>query len=474
MKVTPDLSLLWYVIAYAVLMVILGIYFSKKVSKSEDYILAGRGLGTFVLAGTLLASWVGSGTVSGGETSMAYSFGLIPSLLVSVSSLIGIAVLYFILPKIRKTIGERKKYTLAAIMEEKYGQFARILTIIIVVLAYIGIVSYQFKGVGFILHLTTGLSVGWGTVIGAILIIFLAAVGGLRSVANTDFISAFIMIIGLLVALPTIYIIAGGWHNVIANTPPAHMGFTGSLSGLQLIGYLIPTLFLLMGDQNMYQRMAASKGDRTSKRAQWVWFIGILIVAPAISFIAFASASLFHHIQPGMALMATAVVMPQFVGGLLLASATAFIITTGDSFLLSSASNLTYDIMDRISKKKYSDRQLLYLTRVFVVVLGVLAFLLIRFFPTVLSVQMYAYTVYGAGITPAVLAIFLWKRANTAGGVSSMLVGVIVTLFWQVVLGNPFGLNSAVISIPAAIIVLIVVTLATSRKSFNSQKPIKM
>lgn len=465
MHITPNINLLWYVVGYAILMVIIGFYFSKKVSKSEDFILAGRGLGTFVLAGTLLASWVGSGTVSGGETSMAYSFGIIPSLLSNLPALVGIAVLYFILPKIREAIGERKKYTLASIMEERYGQFARVLTIIIIILAYVGIVSYQFKGVGFILNLTTGLSVGWGTIIGAALIIFLAAIGGLRSIANTDFISAFIMIIGLLVALPTIYIIAGGWDEVIKNTPQGHLTFAGPLNVPQLIGYLIPTLFLLLGDQNMYQRMAASKGDRTSKTAQIVWFIGYLLVAPTISFIAFASASLFHNIDPGMALMATSVVMPQFVGGLLLASATAFIITTGDSFLLSAASNVTYDIIDRISKKKYTDTQLLMFTRIFVVVLGLLAFILINFFPTVLSVQMYAYTVYGAGITPAILALFLWKRANAAGAVSSMLVGVIVTIVWEVVLGQPFDLNGSVISIPAAIIVLIIVTLATSKRS---------
>ncbi|GGM23775.1 sodium:solute symport protein [Paraliobacillus quinghaiensis] len=460
MELQANPQLLWFIGIYALIMVGLGIYMSKKVSNSKDFILAGKSLGPFVLMGTLLATWTGSGSISGGETSVSYSFGIIPSLMLMVPTLIGILTLYIIAPKIR-AFG---KYTISGILEEKYGTFARNLSSIIVLLAYVGIVSYQMTGFGFILNLTTGMSVELGTIIAAVLIIFLAMIGGLRSVSQTDAISGFLMVGGLLITVPTIIVIAGGWDTIIANVPDSHLTATGGLTTVQLIGYLLPSLFLLLGDQNMYQRLASSKGDASSRKAQIGWLLIMLIISPAISFIAFASRSIFPDIDPGMALMATTLALPLGVGGILLAAASAFIITTGNSYLLSAATNMTYDIYGKYINKNASDQKQLGMTKLFIIILGVFAYLLISFFPTVLEVQMYAYTVYGAGITPAILAVFFWKRVNATGGISSMLTGVITTLIWEIVLSKPFDLNSVVISVPAAVIVLIVVTLVTTKK----------
>ncbi|KUP09595.1 sodium:proline symporter [Bacillus coahuilensis m2-6] len=466
MELQQNVHLLWFIGLYAVLMIGIGTYLSKKVSSSSDFVLAGRSLGPFVLMGTLLATWTGSGSISGGETSVAYSFGLIPSLMLMVPTLIGIGILYIVAPKIR----EFGKHTVSGILEAKYGSSARNLSSFIIILAYVGIVSYQMKGFGFILNLTTGMSVGLGTAIGAALIIFLAMIGGLRSVAQTDAISGFLMVGGLLITVPTIFMIAGGWEEIVQNVPASHMTTTGDLTTIQLIGYLLPSLFLLLGDQNMYQRLASSTGDRASRKGQIGWLLAMLIISPAISLISFASRSLFPSIDPGMALMATTTIMPIAIGGILLAAAASFIITTGNSYLLSAATNLTYDLYLKYVNPEASDKLQLKVTKVSIVLLGALAFIIISYFPSVLSVQMYAYTVYGAGITPAVLAVFFWKRVNAAGGISSMIAGVASTLIWEVVLQKPFDLNSVVIAVPVAILVLIIVTLATTNKNHSSNQ----
>ncbi|WP_404450722.1 sodium:solute symporter family protein [Virgibacillus necropolis] len=458
MEITHNPTLLWFVAGYGIIMVIMGIYYSKKVSSSEDFILAGKGLGTIVLTGTLLATWTGSGSISGGETSMAFSYGIIPALLMMIPTLVGIGILYLIAPKIR----EFGKYTVSGILEAKYGSTARMIASIIIILAFVGIVSYQMTGIGFILNLTTGMSVETGTIIGTVLIIFLATIGGLKSVAPTDALSAFLAIAALFITLPTIFVIAGGWDEITANVPAEHLTVTSTLSNVQLLGFLLPSLFLLLGDQNMYQRLASSKGDKSSKKAQIGWLIGMILISPSISFIAFASSSMFPDISPGMALMATTVVMPTIIGGILLAAATAFIVTTGNSYLLSAATNVTYDIVGKFIKKDATDKQLLIMTKIFIVVLGLLSYILISYFPTVLEVQMYAYTVYGAGLTPALLAVFFWKRVNAVGGISSMIAGVVTTLTWEIVLAKPFELNSVIVALPVAVIVLIVVTLMTT------------
>ncbi|WP_318247317.1 sodium:solute symporter family protein [Halobacillus litoralis] len=293
-------------------------------------------------------------------------------------------------------------------------------------------------------------------------------IGGLRSVSQTDAISGFLMVGGLIITVPTIIAVAGGWGEIVANVPESHMSATGGLTTIQMIGYLLPSLFLLLGDQNMYQRLASSKGNKSAKRAQMGWLIAMLFISPSISVIAFASRSLFPDIDPGMALMATTVAMPVAVGGILLAAAASFIITTGNSYLLSAATNLTYDLYGKYVNQEASDKKLLTMTRIFIVGLGLFAFVIISYFPTVLSVQMYAYTVYGAGLTPAVLAVFFWKRVNAIGGVSSMIAGVVATLTWEVLLQKPFEVNSVVVAVPVAVIVLIVGTLLTTNS--NQQK----
>ncbi|WP_318247318.1 sodium:solute symporter family transporter [Halobacillus litoralis] len=155
MELTQDPTLLWFIAIYGVIMVGIGIFMSKKVAGSEDFVLAGKSLGPFVLMGTLLATWTGSGSISGGETSMAFSYGILPSLMMMLPTLVGILILYVVAPKIR----EYGKFTVSGILEAKYGRASRNIASVIIILAYVGIVSYQMKGFGFILNLTTGMSV---------------------------------------------------------------------------------------------------------------------------------------------------------------------------------------------------------------------------------------------------------------------------------------------------------------------------
>src|SRR5690606_14679951 len=148
----------------------------------------------------------------------------------------------------------------------------------------------------------------------------------------------------------------------------------------------------------------ASKSDYTTKIGTAGWIIGMLISTPIVAIIAFSAKAVFPDIDPGMALIATTLVIPTFIGGLLIAAVTAFIVTTGKSYLLSASTNVTYDIYGKYINKNASDKQKLLFTKILTPILGIIAFLLTTFFPSVLEIQMYSYTVYGAGITPALLA----------------------------------------------------------------------
>ena len=110
---------------------------------------------------------------------------------------------------------------------------------------------------------------------------------------------------------------------------------------------------------------------------------------------------------------------------------------------------------------KATAKQKILITRLSVILLGALAYSLITFFPSVLSMQMYSYTMYGAAITPALLAAYLWKKATPLGGLVSIFAGGAGTLIWELVLQKPGDLNSIVFSAPLSIACLILVSLAT-------------
>ena len=73
----------------------------------------------------------------------------------------------------------------------------------------------------------------------------------------------------------------------------------------------------------------------------------------------------------------------------------------------------------------------LMVSRVVVVLLGVFALLQAAYFESILKAALYAYTVYGAAVTPAVMAVFFWKRANTAGAIISIIAGTVITVVWN-------------------------------------------
>ncbi len=146
------------------------------------------------------------------------------------------------------------------------------------------------------------------------------------------------------------------------------------------------------------------------------------------------------------------------VGLLLLGAACAVVISTGMNYLLSPSTNIMRDIYQRFMHPDTDQRKLVALQKVFVVVLGVAAFLMI-FVPTVLharisvlSYAFFAYTMYGVAITPALLAALTWKRATRVGGLASIISGAVMAILFELVIprvfpsvlrgGDPWGIPS--------------------------------
>ena len=88
-----------------------------------------------------------------------------------------------------------------------------------------------------------------------------------------------------------------------------------------------------------------------------------------------------------------------------------------------------------------------------------------RFFTTILEMALWAYTMYGASITPALLAAFLWPRVTRAGGVASIAAGMITTLGWEIYArfagGVPHEFDTVYPALALSLLALVGVSLAT-------------
>lgn len=448
------------VIIYLVSIVSIGIYLSKKkVKSSDDFSVAGRSLPTVVLIGTLLATWCGAGGITG-SANLMWQNGPLFGILICMGAPIGMLLLYLVSGRIRQAT----TYTIPELFEIRYGTAARVIATICIVLGYIGILSSQFKAAGYLVNLTTGMELEAATICCGIIMLVLAVTGGMISVAYTDAMSAFLFVGGFLISIPILASkIDGGFIGMFQNLPAEKSTFFGNLNTIQALGYIVPTFFLILGDQNMIQRMGAAKDVKTAKKAGLGLFFSEILVCALIILMVTTGIYLLPELEkPDTVIFQLGInFLPPIIGGILMAACMAFIVTTGDSYCLTISSNITYDIWYRFLKKDATDRQKLTFLRWAAVGVAILAYVIGRFFPDILSVQMYAYSMYGASITPALICALFSKKVTKIGGLSGIIAGGAGTLLWEIVLHSPFGIKSAIITVPLSFIVIFVVSYFT-------------
>lgn len=451
------------ILAYLLIMFILGSWLSKRAKTQEDFMVAGRKLSAPVLVGTLLATWIGSGDIFS-VADLSYHHGF-SSLIGTAGGWLGIIIVYFIAGRVRE-FGE---YTVPDILEKRYNKWARILATITTIIAYVTIVSYQFRGGGWVLNIISNgkISTDLAMTLVAVFVVCYTVLAGMLSVAYLDVLNGILIITGVFIALPFFYSNVGGLSQIIDNLPSRAHPFLGNMTWIQALGYFVPTFLLALGNGNMYQRFFSAKSAQEAKRAVIGWVIGVIFLGIALQTLAVMGSSYFKDLVPpdsGKIIIKVAHEgLPVAIGCLLLASIMAIIISTANSFLLVPATNIIRDIYQRFINPQLPDKAVVLYSRISVIFLGICAYSLIEFFPRILDAAFAAYTVYGAGITPALVAVFFWKRATASAAVGSILFGMGLTVVWEIlrkILNHlPFGLPAVYPALVVSIIILIVVSL---------------
>lgn len=317
------------------------------------------------------------------------------------------------------------------------------------------------------------------TIIAAVFIIAYTMLAGLLSLAFADIVTGIIITVSLLIAFPVLLTKAGGFSGMqsafaVMGDRPDHMKLFGVFGAADYINFLLPVFLLVMGDANQYQRIFASKNAKGARTAVVVMIFLALLVEELIIAEAWFASSLTPDPENGRYILIFAArhFMPYALGIIFMITVVGIIISTADSFLLVPSTTFIKDIYLNYINPKASEKRIVFMSRLMVLTFGVIAWLVSLVFSqstTVFEKALYAFTVYGSAITPCLVAALFWKRATTAGAISSILAGTVTTLLWEEVIkvhlpSELAKLDAVLPAITLSVICLIVVSLLTQKK----------
>ena len=432
---------LYTISTYLFILIGIGVYKARKINTQADFSVAGRNLTPWVLVGTMLATWMGTGSILG-NAGKTYETGM-AALMLPMGSILGIIFLTRIAGKVRNY----EKFTVPEILGDRFGPVARILSVIALVMAYMVIVSYQYNAGGAVLHTVlinkageSLITVETGTIIAALFIIAYTMLAGLVSVAYTDVANGLIILLSFLISIPILLAEAGGFSGMREAFETMgkadHMNFFGVYSTMNIINFCLPPFLLILGDANMYQRFFASKDAEGAKFATTTLIFAVAAAELMIIFAAWVSSSMIPEAEIGkyVLIYASHKFLPIFLSAVMMTTIIGIIISTADSFLLVPATTLMRDVYMNYVNPEANDKRIVLLSRLLVLALGIVAYIVSLGFAQSAGFferALYAYTIYGASITPALVAALFWKRASKIGAILSISSGTVTTLLWK-------------------------------------------
>lgn len=471
------------IVLYVLVLVGVGLYKSRNVKTQDEFMVAGRKTSTVFLVATLVCTWIGSGSLFGGA-GLAFREGF-SMLWFSAGAWVGIGIVYFIAHRVRRIA----QYTINDILEKRYNAAARLLGTTAVIIAYLTIAGYQFRGGGRLLNILIGLDPITGAVYTCAFVIFFTVLAGMVSILSIDLFNGIMMTVAVIIAVPLAFITLGGSEQ-LATLPREHFTVLGDNNFIWVLGVFFPTFFLLLGESSIYQKIFSARNESTARKAVIGMIVGVVFVETMLAILSVIGSSKYMTLAPfagengildrgqteTILLYLARFDLPTVAGVVMLCGAVAIIISTANTFLMVPSTNIARDIYQRFINPDVSEEGIVRLQRIMIIVLGITAFVVANFFQTILQMAFTAYTMVGAGITPALLATFLWRRVTVAGGVSSIAAGMVVTILITIinmVSHEPF-IETEYIILPAAgasILCLIVVSLLTPPSPEEKWKP---
>ncbi|HSH27246.1 MAG TPA: sodium:solute symporter family protein [Wenzhouxiangella sp.] len=417
-----------------------GVYATRFIDDTTDFLLAGRRLGLVLATATLCATHFGGGFVMGsgewgfdyGLTGIAYATG------------VGLSLVVLGLVAARRMRG-LAMFTVPDYLALRYhSNVVRVLASLLSLVAIVGIIGAQVWAAQGALSII-GLDPTWAAIAATGLFIVYTALSGLWGVTLTDAVQLAIIFIGVPIAAFMALGEVGGFAGIragiegleLAVSTQAYFSPLGAGLGLVLTA-IVPTMMYTLIGQDFYQRLFAARDENTARRAAILAGLLLMLFAIFPVVTGMAARALFgSEIEAAQAIpKLIAEVLPDAAAAIVIAAIIGAIMSTADSLLVAGTAHVTNDLYLKILSPgaELDSRRLLLISRVVTVAIGVLALWMALAFEAIIDLLLMSYTLYAAGVfIPVVLGLY-WRRGNAPGAIAAIVggsgVGVAGELGW--------------------------------------------
>ncbi len=445
-------------VIYILAMIGIGFAAWRYTRDLSDYILGGRSLGSFVTAMSAGASDM-SGWLLLGLPGAVYASGVSESW-IAIGLIIGAWFNWqFVAGRLRVyTEITRNALTLPDYFTHRFEDKTKILRVIAALVILVFFTIYCASGMvagARLFEQTFGLSYDTALWAGAAATILYVFVGGFLAVSWTDTVQASLMIFALLLTPVMVIMHAGGFADAVQAINTLDVKYSDMFHGTTTIGIISLMAWGLgyMGQPHILARfMAISSVDAmpNARRIGMTWMILCLGGAVAVGY--FGIAYFAANPQQGATVQAnhetvfitlSQVLFNPWIAGVLLSAILAAVMSTLSCQLLVSSSALTEDFYKVFFRPDASQKELVWVGRLMVLLVAVIAIVIARDPASkVLGLVGYAWAGFGAAFGPVVILSLLWPRMTRNGALAGMLVGALTVIIWRN--GAWFGLYEMV------------------------------
>ncbi|EIZ0997651.1 sodium/proline symporter PutP [Campylobacter coli] len=462
-------------VAYAALMLYIGFYFYRQNKNTEDYFLGGRSLGPVVSALSAGASDM-SGWLLMGLPGALYASGLIESYIAIGLSIGALLNWSFVAKRLRiYTSVIANSITIPDYFETRFDDDKHILRIvcaIVILIFFTFYVSSGLVGGAKLFEATFGIRYEYALTTGTLIIVAYTFLGGYKAVCWTDMLQGLLMM-GALIVVPAVMLYhLGGFGEAMATIEeikPNALSMGEGIGALSIISSLAWGLGYF-GQPHILVRFMSIRSTKDIPTATFVGISWMVISLIGACFIGLLGIAYVHKFELTLQdpekifIVMSQLLFNPWIAGILLSAILAAIMSTASSQLLVSSSTIAEDFYKRIFNKEASNKTVMNLGRIGVLLVALVAFVISTDKESsVLSIVAYAWAGFGASFGSVMLFSLFWSRMTRIGAILGMITGAAVVVLWKNYLAELFNfpIYEIVPGFVAASAVIIIASLLT-------------
>ncbi len=418
---------------------IMAIGIKAKATTLKKFILGDK-LGTKALVTTIVSTFYGASAILGG-VSLTYQMGLGVIWFMVPFYLGNVAVIFLL-----KKIAGSERYTLPDFLGDFYGKEFAIASSML--LATLCLIPEEIIAGGKILSVFTSMPVEVAMGVMAFVLIVPVAIGGMKADVMTDIVQFALMLFALSMMVPFIFSLR---LDLTWGIPEGYLNPLSYISAQEIAVFFILLFFLPITSAPLYQRFFASESEACSRKSVLYSIVIWMAIDSIIILCGFAALRLFPDLaDPDMSLIVLGTALPAAARGIFFVGLLAAIMSTVNSFLQSGASSLAYDVF-RNFRPTTGEGQLLVLSRLLVIVLGVLSLGLALWFQMIVPALLFTLSMWTAGVLVPTLAALMGRKLRKDTALYSLLGGALSSLAWKMV--QPFDVDALFVGLGFSLLV---------------------